>query len=445
MTAEATAGTRAGTSPGRRPSGRVLAVRLDSDGDVLLTGPAVAALGTGADGRPREVDLLVSPAGRAAGALLPGVAQLRVFDPPWSGYRPAALDPRAVEDLLGWLRERRHDEVVVVTSFHQSPLPMALLARMAGAPTVVGASEDYPGSLLDVRHRRGGGADGSGGGHEVLAALALVAATGRAVPSTPRLALRRDLVDAADQHLPAVSGLGEVLVRSVGEDRGLVVLHPGASVPARAPSPEVAAGAAAALVADGWDVVLTGSAAEADLVALVGALAARQLDAAPAATGGGPGRLVDAAGSTDLAGLAALLRRARAVVVGNTGPAHLAAAVGTPVVSLFSPVVPAERWAPWGVPVALLGDQDAACALSRARECPVPGHPCLSVRGDEVVEAVRSVVGPAPAGAARADDRSPAPWTGVGEHHGTGRAPRGPVGTSPGAATAPGDDGGVGT
>ncbi|UNX56515.1 glycosyltransferase family 9 protein [Georgenia sp. TF02-10] len=92
--------------------------------------------------------------------------------------------------------------------------------------------------------------------------------------------------------------------------------------------------------------------------------------------------------------LAAVLAGADAVVVGNTGPAHLAAAVGTPVVSLFSPVVPAERWAPWGVPTVLLGDQDAACRGSRARECPVPGHPCLtSVTPAEVVAAVRSLVG----------------------------------------------------
>uniref|UniRef100_UPI0028EB6D5A glycosyltransferase family 9 protein n=1 Tax=uncultured Cellulomonas sp. TaxID=189682 RepID=UPI0028EB6D5A len=90
-----------------------------------------------------------------------------------------------------------------------------------------------------------------------------------------------------------------------------------------------------------------------------------------------------------LAELAAVLAGADAVVVGNTGPAHLAAAVGTPVVSLFSPVVPADRWAPFGVPHVLLGDQDAACAGTRARACPVPGHPCLaSVTSGQVVAAV---------------------------------------------------------
>jgi ADP-heptose:LPS heptosyltransferase len=58
-------------------------------------------------------------------------------------------------------------------------------------------------------------------------------------------------------------------------------------------------------------------------------------------------------------------------------------------VSLFAPVVPAERWAPYQVPVVLLGDQSAACRDTRARECPIPGHPCISdVRPEAVVAAV---------------------------------------------------------
>ncbi|SDQ04052.1 glycosyltransferase family 9 protein [Quadrisphaera sp. DSM 44207] len=336
---------------------RVLAVRLDSDGDVLLTGPAVAALRTGPDGAPAaRVDLLASPQGAGAARLLPGVDDVLVFDAPWSGYRPAPLDPGAVTGLVELLRERAYDECVVFTSFHQSPLPTALLARLAGVARVAGASEDYPGSLLDVRHRRGGGADGSGGGHEVLAALRLVAATGRAVPRAPRLAVRRPLPDVAALVPP----------------HPYVVVHPGASVPSRAPSPHVARAAVTALRARGWAVAVTGGPAE---TALTGAVAA------------GTGA-ADLSGRTDLPSLAAVLAGAAACVVGNTGPAHLAAAVGTPVVSLFSPVVPAERWAPWGVPSVLLGDQDAPCRLTRARECPEPGHPCLDVEPSQVVAAV---------------------------------------------------------
>jgi ADP-heptose:LPS heptosyltransferase len=77
-------------------------------------------------------------------------------------------------------------------------------------------------------------------------------------------------------------------------------------------------------------------------------------------------------------------------VVGNTGPAHLAAATGTPVVSLFAPTVPFGRWAPYRVPHVRLGDAAAPCRDTRATVCPVPGHPCLStVEPADVLTAVR--------------------------------------------------------
>jgi len=101
---------------------------------------------------------------------------------------------------------------------------------------------------------------------------------------------------------------------------------------------------------------------------------------------------VDLGGRTTLAQLAGVLRGAQAVVVGNTGPAHLAAALGAPVVSLFSPVVPAHKWAPYTDRLLVLGDQYAACAQTRARECPVAGHPCLrSVGPRDVLAAVETL------------------------------------------------------
>ncbi|MDD9207515.1 glycosyltransferase family 9 protein [Georgenia sp. 10Sc9-8] len=328
---------------------RTLAVRLDNDGDVLLTGPAVRALGAGRT----TVDLLVSPAGRAAARLLPGVAETLVFDAPWSGFAPPALDPAAVDDLVGTLASRDYQKAVIFTSFHQSPLPMALLARMAGIGFVAATSEDYPGSLLDVRHRRPEGL------HEVEAALDLTVAAGGALPNGDdgRLRLRSPL-PAVDHLLPGHS---------------FVVVHPGASVPARALDPAHAQDLVGALEDAGRTVVVTGSPAEQELTRAV-----------TRGTGA-----VDLGGRTDLSGLAGVLRRAACVVVGNTGPAHLAAAVGTPVVSLFSPVVPAGRWAPYGVPTVVLGDQLAGCRDSRARDCPLPGHPCLTgVPPAEVVAAV---------------------------------------------------------
>lgn len=342
--------------------GRVLAVRLDSDGDVLLTGPALRALGSGSD----RLDLLAAPAGAQAAALLPGIDELLIFDPPWSGYRPTHFEAHAVTDLIEQLRARDYDHAVIFTSFHQSPLPMALLARMAGIGRVAATSEDYPGALLDVRHRRlpGGAPDdgGAAGGHEVAAALALVRAVGHDLPpgDDGRLRLR-------PQPFPRIDG--PVL------DRPYVVVHPCASVPSRS----IPAGQARAigdrLQRDGWHVVVTGGLGDLELAGAVVPNEGRSL-----------------IGDTTLAQLAGVLAGAACVVVGNTGPAHLAAAVGTPVVSLFSPVVPAERWAPWLVPHVLLGRQDAACRGSRARDCPVEGHPCLSgVSVDDVAAAVRSL------------------------------------------------------
>src|SRR6202000_2206050 len=98
---------------------------------------------------------------------------------------------------------------------------------------------------------------------------------------------------------------------------------------------------------------------------------------------------VDLGGRTSLRSLAAVLAGADVVVAPNTGAAHLAGAGGTPGGSLFARVVRAVRWAPCGVPHRLLGQQDADCAGTRARVCPVPGHPCLeAIDPAEVVAAV---------------------------------------------------------
>ncbi len=330
----------------------VLVARLDSDGDVLLSGPAVRAVAAGAD----RVVVLAGPRGAAAARLLPGVDEVLVWRCPWIDPEPPPVDPGAVATLVARLRDQRLDRAMVLGSFHQSPLPTALLLRLAGVPWVGAVSEDYPGSLLDLRHRLP-----ETGLHEVERMLSLTAAAGYRLPAGDRggLAVRRPLPDVS-----TLTGTGPY-----------IVVHPGASVPARQPSAAWSARLVGALAAAGHRVQVTGGPAE------------RTLTAQVAAAGGH-----DLGGATDLAGLAALLAGARAVVVGNTGPAHLAAAVRTPVVSLFSPVVPAERWRPWGVPHVLLGDQAAPCRRSRAKDCPVAGHPCLDgVPLDDAVTAVEQL------------------------------------------------------
>ena len=318
-----------------------LAVRLDNAGDVLLAGPAVRAIAA-ACGR---VTMLAGPHGADAARLLPGVDEVMTWRAPWVVLDPPPVRPDDLAALTSELAARRFTEAVIFTSFHQSPLPTALVLRLAGLPRIAALSEDYPGSLLDIRHR--GDADIP----EPERALGLARAAGYELPAGDdgKLAVQRPLPDVSALAGPAP----------------YVVLHPGASAPARRWPARRWSEAAALLAGRGQRVLLTGGPGERDLTAAAG-------------RGNHGAQVTDLGGRTSLAELAAVLAGADAVLVANTGVAHLAAAVGTPVVSLFAPVVPAARWAPYGVPVTLLGDQHAPCRDSRAVRCPVPGHPCLT-------------------------------------------------------------------
>jgi ADP-heptose:LPS heptosyltransferase len=327
-----------------------IVARLDNDGDVLLAGPAIRAVAAGAD----RVTLLCGPRGEQAARLLPDVDGLVVRRAEWIDPEAPAVDRAAIEAHVDELAALGADVAVVLTSFHQSPLPTALLLRLAGVGRIAAISEDFPGSLLDAR------VGDPGDVHEVQRALLVAGALGFALPDGDGRALRV----RAD---PPPAGL---------PDR-YVVVHPGASVPARAWEPAGHAALVEALAADGRRVVVTGAPGE------------RALTAAVAGSAG-----LDLGGATTLGQLAGVLASAEAVVVGNTGPAHLAAAVGTPVVSLFAPTVPAARWRPWGVPHELL-HRDVPCAGCRARICPVAGHPCLAgVTVAEVLDAVRRLTAP---------------------------------------------------
>jgi ADP-heptose:LPS heptosyltransferase len=319
-------------------------------GDVLLAGPAVRAVADGS----RRVSFLAGPLGDAAARLLPGVDEVLTWECPWIVADPSPVRRRDVAALVSAVRKLRVDRALVLTSFHQSALPTALLLRLAGVPWIGAVSEDYPGALLDLRHPDPGDI------HEADRTLGLASAAGFGLPPDDdgRLAVRVD--ERAARSAPEVD----------------VVLHPGTSVPARAWPLESWVETCRLVTADGLRVAVSGSKPERDITAAVV---------------GSTGAL-DLGGRTSLVQLAAVLRSAGVVVAANTGAAHLAAATHTPVVSLFAPTVPAARWAPYRTPLVLLGDQDVACRGTRARTCPVPGHPCLSsVTPDDVVQAARQL------------------------------------------------------
>jgi len=336
----------------------VLVARLDNDGDVLLAGPAIRAAKRDAE----RVTLLCGPRGLQAAMLLPGVDDILVHRAEWIDPEPRPFENGPVKRLLLELARRAIDEAAILTSFHQSPLPLALLLRLAGVPRIGATSEDYPGALLDVRHRIGDDV------HEVERSLSLMRAMGHELPADDDGALRV-------LHDPAEPPFAQPYV----------VVHPGASVPARAWAPERSAELVGALADEGWNVAVTGAPSERALTAQVAAGGAAR-----------PERVRDLGGATGLAELAAVIEGAEALVVGNTGPAHLAAAVGTPVVSIYAPTVPAERWHPWRIPHEIL-NEPVPCANCRARTCPVPGHPCIdAIPTATVVSAVHRLAVPAP-------------------------------------------------
>lgn len=330
-------------------SDRTLVARLDSVGDVLLAGPSVQALA-----RLGPVDMLCSRIGAPAAALLPGVADVIAFDAPWVLRDAPSVDATVVADLVARLAGRAFARAAVLTSSHQSPLPLALLLRLAGVAEIAAVSVDHAGRLLD--HRITGDPDV----HEVERGLLVAEALGARRPDPVRLAVQ-------------VGG-------DVAVDAGRLVVHPGSLAPARTLHPARWRHVVALAARRGFDVVVTGGPGEADLVQTVA---------------GGPRGAATAHLPASLTELAEALASAAVVVCGNTGPMHLAAALGRPLVVPFAPTVPAARWRPFGVPHVLLGDQDVTCRLCRCVSCPLDTQICLSgVDAEVVLDAVDRVARP---------------------------------------------------
>jgi ADP-heptose:LPS heptosyltransferase len=308
-----------------------------------MAGPAVRAVAGRED---TDVWFLGGPRGRSAARLLPGIDELRIVGIPWITAVDRPVDGALVAEVNAVVEECRPDEAIVLTAAHQSPLPIALLLRLAGVRVIRGASVEASAGLLDGRWIPGETFPEDI--PEPERNLAIVRLAGYDLPEGDDGALHVTLPDER----PAV-------LESLPAD--YLVVHPGAQYPAREYPADHFVEVVRLLTDAGHAVAVTGGDHERALTAQVA---------------GGTG--IDLGGRLDLGGTALALAGASVVVVGNTGPAHLAAAVGRPIVSLFSAVVPPERWAPYGVPVELLGDRTAACQGSRATLCPVPGHPCLT-------------------------------------------------------------------
>jgi len=335
----------------------ILAIRLDNIGDILMLGPALRAV---KETSPQaRITLLASPAGATAAPLLPCIDDVIVWRPIWQdvdGHMP--FDPAREYELISLLAERKFDAVLIFSSFSQTPHTPGYVCYLAGIPLRAGESKEFGGSTLSTELR--GAPDDM---HQVERNLRLVEHLGF-------VARERQLVVAIPDEAQAAV---PTLLEKAGLDpwQPYILLHPGASAKARRYPIERFGVVASLLAHKGWPVLVTGTEREQAMIETL-----RQH--APEAK-----CLV---GGTTLTEYAAIVEQAALVVCNDTLPMHLADAVCTPEVVLFSGTDYEAQWRPRLTPATLLR-RNTPCHPCYRFECPI-GLPCLDIPAEEVVETV---------------------------------------------------------
>lgn len=308
---------------------RILLLRLERIGDLLMSAAAIESVR--AQAPDARIDLVVGSWNRAVAERLHGVDCVETLDAPWLARGAAAA---STIGLVGRAKAWRHHGYDLAINFEGDIRSHALLA-IAGIPRRVGFAMAGGGPLLTdvVPHRPDR--------HVSANAAALVAAAfggdPLAVVEAPPAAFRLDVpADAA----AAAAAL-------VGAHPRYVAVHVSGGRAIKQWDLDCFAAAAATIARDlGAAIVLTGASGDAGLVEAVKAqilhprassLPTSLPTSIPTSL---PTSVVDVTGKADLLVMAALLARARLVLTGDTGPMHLAAAVGAPVVAVFGPSMP---------------------------------------------------------------------------------------------------------
>jgi lipopolysaccharide heptosyltransferase II len=336
---------------------KILVVRLDTIGDVLLSEPALRAI------RARypqsEIHLLTSPAGAAVVAGTSAVDRIVAFRAPWHaawrGQRVGLGDALATVRMIRALRAERYDLGIELRADFRD---IALLTA-SGARVTVGDAWRGGGWLLTVD------AHAPVEAHRVEFALAIAAAAGAdPTPSRPRIVLSEADRAAAERALAPLAG------------RRFVAFHLGAGFASKCLPVERFAKVASKLGRE-RAVVVIGGAEERPLVEQLRRLA--------------PVPVVDLVGALSLKETAALLERADLFVGNDSGPMHLAAAVGRPIVTFFGPSEP-HKYRPYGV-VQRLIEIDLPCRPCDHVHCVHDEFLCMTrIAPSEIVEAAEELL-----------------------------------------------------
>ncbi len=342
---------------------RILCIRLDNLGDVLMTTPALHALRAAQPGR--HLTLLASRAGKATAPFIDAIDDVIEYDAPWV-KQDAPIDALADLAMRARLASAHFDAAVIFSVYSQNPLPAAMLCHLAGIPLRLAHCRENPYGLLtdwvqetEPQH---------GTRHEVERQLALVARVGAKADDTRmRFSVRPADIDSLTQKL---------IARDVDVDAPFIVVHPGASAESRRYPVERFAETIERLGAQlEWPILVTGSRSESHLCR--------------AACGTSP-YAHDLSGVLELGELAALIQRARVLISNNSGPVHLASALGAPVVDLYALTNPQHM--PWQTSHRVLY-HDVSCRWCYRSVCPEGHHACLvGVEVDEVVSAALELI-----------------------------------------------------
>ncbi len=337
----------------------ILVARTDRLGDVILTLPMLPILHSCCPSARLSLLLRSYPAELVRGHSC--VSEILPYD---DGGTPVPF-----MKMVRSLRARRYDVVFVVSP----SLRLALLMLLARIPVRVGTGYRYYSLLFNRRvydHRK------DARYHELEYNLRLLRGIDCTVPKFPVQA-EYGIPRSADSD----ARVGRLL-REAGVDAAqIVVVHPGSGGSARE-WPRASLVALVKRLADlpGVHVLLTGTQEEAGRVALI------------ARDAGGKPRVV--AGSLTLPDLAALFRRAALCVGHSTGPLHLAAAVGCPVIGLYPQLIPMSpaRWGPYTArKTVFVPDKPpdcTDCAGARQDECA-----CMaSISVDDVYASCRKIL-----------------------------------------------------
>ncbi len=338
----------------------ILAIRLDNIGDVIMLGPALRAVKeTLPDAR---LTLLASPGGATAVPLLPWIDDTIVWRASWQdvgGHIP--FDPQREQQLISLLAEHTFDAALIFTSFSQSPHTPGYVCYLAGIPLRAGESKEFSGGTLTTELR-----SGPDELHQVERNLRLVEHLGFVARD------RRLKIEINEDACTNVTKL--LATRGLNEHDQYIIIHPGASAQARRYSAERFGTLARLLTRKGLTVLLTGVDKEASTLREICA----HVPAAHCIIG------------TSLAEYAALIEKAALVICNDSLPMHLADALRTPVIVLFSGTDYEEQWRPRNTHSRLLR-RETVCHPCYLFKCPIQLK-CLDISPEEVVEVVGAML-----------------------------------------------------